>query len=224
MSDAASLRKFVDDWGGHAAVDSVGFRAVREFRLRLIAQLSDVLVNPCKLIDTKFSIAKLDRTEGPVWRLVSERPEHLIDPRFESWDALLLAAADQVIADATLGGTKLADYTWGEFNTTKIQHPLSLAVPALAGWLDMPRAAAIGRLRQHAAHSNARQGRLAADGRLARARGRRLYAHALRPVGTSAVAALSRRPRRLARRQADVVLARAKGARAGAAAGWREVD
>lgn len=131
------LRELVDDWGGHAAVDSVGYRAVREFRLRLIAQLSDLMINPCKLIDPKFAINKLDRTEGPVWRLVSERPVHLLDPRFESWDALLLAAADQVIADATLGGTKLADYTWGEFNTTKIQHPLSVAVPALADWLDM---------------------------------------------------------------------------------------
>jgi len=32
----------------------------------------------------------------------------------------------------------LADYTWGQYNTTRIQHPLSLAVPALASWLDMP--------------------------------------------------------------------------------------
>jgi Fic family protein len=30
----------VENWGGHAAVDSVGFRAVREFRLRLIGQLA----------------------------------------------------------------------------------------------------------------------------------------------------------------------------------------
>ncbi len=138
------LRKFVENWGGRAAIDSVGFRAVRKFRHLLIAQLSDVLVNPCKKVDGSFSIAKLDRTEGPVWRLVSERPEHLIDPRYKSWDALLLAAADQVVADAADHGATLADYTWGKHNTTRIQHPLSLALPLLSRWLDMPAQALAG--------------------------------------------------------------------------------
>lgn len=132
------LRKRVEDWGGHASIDSVGFRAVRTFRRNLIAQLSDVLVNPCKKVDKKFSIAKLDRTEAPIWRLVSERPEHLIDPRFKNWDALLLAAVDQVVTEATGDGKKVTEYTWGKHNTTKIQHPLSLAVPFLSRWLDMP--------------------------------------------------------------------------------------
>jgi penicillin amidase len=138
------LRERVDDWGGHASVDSVGFRAVREFRLRLIAQLSDVLVAPCKKAEPGFTIAKLDRTEGPVWRLVSERPEHLIDPRYENWDALLLAAADEVIANATKNGGRVGQYTWGKYNTTTIRHPLSLAVPQLSPWLDMPARALAG--------------------------------------------------------------------------------
>jgi penicillin amidase len=138
------LRERVDQWGGRAAVDSVGFRAVRAFRRALVAQLSDVLVSPCKKVDAKFTIAGLDRTEGPVWRLVSERPPHMLDPRYKSWDELLLAAADSVIADATQGGARVADYTWGRYNTTKIQHPLSLAVPSLARWLDMPARALDG--------------------------------------------------------------------------------
>ena len=50
---AANCAKYVDNWGGHAAIDSVGFRAVRTFRHRLIAQLSDVLVSPCKQVDTR---------------------------------------------------------------------------------------------------------------------------------------------------------------------------
>lgn len=132
------LRTLVENWGGRAAVDSVGFRAVRKFRHKLIAQLTDLLANPCKKVDKDFSIAKMDRSEGPVWRLVSERPEHLLDPRFKSWDHLLLSTADEVVAEATDKGSKLAGYTWGSHNTTRIQHPLSLAVPSLARWLDMP--------------------------------------------------------------------------------------
>lgn len=134
----AELRKKVDDWGGRAAPDSVGFRAVRRFRHFLISQLSDVLVSPCKEAQKDFSIAKMDRTEGPVWRLVSEKPEHLLDPRYKSWDELLLSTADLVLADAQKRSSRLADYTWAQHNTTRIQHPLSLAVPSLARWLDMP--------------------------------------------------------------------------------------
>ena len=62
------LRTMVENWGGRAAVDSVGFRAVRKFRHKLIAQLTDLLANPCKKVDKDFSIAKMDRSEGPVWR------------------------------------------------------------------------------------------------------------------------------------------------------------
>jgi penicillin amidase len=134
----ADLRKHVDAWGGRAAPESVGFRAVRRFRHYLIAQLSDVLVSPCKEPQKDFSIARMDRTEGPVWALVSQRPEHLLDPRFKSWDELLLAAADLVVSDALKRSPRLADYTWAGHNTTRIQHPLSLAVPSLSRWLDMP--------------------------------------------------------------------------------------
>jgi penicillin amidase len=138
------LRTLVENWGGRAAVDSVGFRAVRQFRHKLIAQLTDLLANPCKKVDKDFSIAKMDRSEGPVWLLVSQRPEHLLDPRYKSWDHLLLSTADEVVIEATDKGSKLAGYTWGQHNTTKIQHPLSLAVPSLARWLDMPSQALSG--------------------------------------------------------------------------------
>jgi penicillin G amidase len=134
----AELRADVENWGGRASIDSVGFRAVRQFRLALVNQLSDVLVAPCKTVQPDFSIAGLDRTEGPVWQLVTKQPPHLIDPRFKNWKELLLSAADGVVRDATQRDRRLADYTWGTYNTTQIAHPLVRAVPALARWLSMP--------------------------------------------------------------------------------------
>ncbi len=131
------LHGYVEDWGGRAAVDSVGFRAVREFRRKLVAQLCDVLGTPARQLDEDFRLGRYERVEGAIWRLVSEQPEHLIDPRYETWHELLLAAADDVIDEGTSDGNRLASYTWGNYNTTRIQHPLSLAVPRLAGWLDM---------------------------------------------------------------------------------------
>jgi len=132
------MRKFVENWEGEASTESVGFRIVRTYRRRLLAQLSDVLTLPCKKADKEFNIARLDRTEGPVWQLVTERPANLIDPRFKNWDELLLAAADEVLNDATNTGAALSDYTWGNANTTRIIHPLSPFVPSMATWLDMP--------------------------------------------------------------------------------------
>jgi penicillin amidase len=132
------LRTYVEKWGERAAVDSVGFRAVRAFHDRLYAQLCDVLGSRCKQLDKEFSLGRYERVEGAVYRLATEKPAHLIDPRYKNWDELLLAVADGVISEATRDGAKLSEFTWGQRNTTRIQHPLSKAVPALASWLDMP--------------------------------------------------------------------------------------
>jgi penicillin amidase len=131
------LRKLVEEWGGEASTESVGFRAVRTFRRRLITQLADALTIPCKQADKDFAIGRLDRTEGPVWSLVTERPAHLIDPNFKTWDELFLAAADRVVAEATKDGAALKDFTWGNYNTTRIIHPMSPFLPSLATWLNM---------------------------------------------------------------------------------------
>ncbi|HVQ25297.1 MAG TPA: penicillin acylase family protein, partial [Planctomycetota bacterium] len=76
--------------------------------------------------------------EGPLWVLVTERPAHLLAPRFARWEDLLLASLDEALDELTKGGAPLASRTWGDRNTTLIQHPMSRAVPQLARFLDMP--------------------------------------------------------------------------------------
>lgn len=131
-------RELVENWGGHAAIDSAGFRIVRGFRQAVIKQVLTSLTQTCKRADAKFDLARQDRSEGPVWQLITERPPHLLDPRYLTWDAMLLATLDATIDGLAPNGKSLADCTWGEYNTTKIQHPLSRAVPRLSPWLDMP--------------------------------------------------------------------------------------
>lgn len=134
----AQLRTFVENWGGRAAPGSVGYRAVWQFRNMILGPLSDLICQPCKKHIPKYTLAEFHRTEGPLWKIVTQRPDHFLDPRFESWQAFLLSGADRVIEDALKNGGKLEGYTWGAFNTFKIQHPLSQAIPALSQWLDMP--------------------------------------------------------------------------------------
>jgi penicillin amidase len=141
----AQARHFVEAWGGHAAVDSVGYRLVRSFRRRVAEEALAPLVAACQRADERFdylgfrSNHGLRQWEGPLWALVTARPPHLLDPRFPSWEALLRSSLDAVFVELAKTGPDLASRTWGERNTTLIQHPLSRAVPQLSSWLDMPR-------------------------------------------------------------------------------------
>jgi penicillin amidase len=141
----AEARRLVATWGGRASVDSAGYRIVRAFRLRAAEAAVAPLLAACRKADAKFDYLGTRESrghrqwEGPVWALVSQRPAHLLDPRFASWDEMLLASLDAVVAELTRDGAELASKTWGERNTTLIQHPLSRAVPQLARLLDMPR-------------------------------------------------------------------------------------
>jgi penicillin amidase len=135
----AEMRRFVDDWGGRASADSVGYRLVRDFRTTLAQQVLEPLTAPCKAADPRFTWNRIPFYEGPLWALVTDRPPHLLDPKYATWDDQLLAAADAVVASLTKDGARLADQTWGKRNAAQIQHPLSRAVPSLARFLDMPK-------------------------------------------------------------------------------------
>jgi penicillin amidase len=76
------------------------------------------------------------RFEGPLWRLVTERPTHLLDPRYGSWDELFLDAAEELVrSDAN---SSLETYSWGARNSVLLRHPLSRSLPVLGSWLDVP--------------------------------------------------------------------------------------
>ena len=136
----AEARRFVDGWGAHAAIDSVGYRLVRAFRLRVRDQVFAPLTGACRRADPGFEYRRAGfQWEGPLWALLSQRPMRLLDPRFSSWDELLLSALDAVLDDLLKHGGPLAQRTWGERNSPVVGHPLSGAVPFLGRWLDMPR-------------------------------------------------------------------------------------
>jgi penicillin amidase len=137
----AELRRLVQDWGARADVDSAGYRMVRGFRLVVLEQAEAPFAQAFKTKgkdEDRFRVGFTGQAEGPVWALVTQRPPHLLDPRFKDWDAFLLQAADTVIARLTRGGT-LAQHTWGQLNSPRIRHPLTRVLPFLGRWLDMPR-------------------------------------------------------------------------------------
>jgi penicillin G amidase len=135
--DRAAARRLVDAWGGRAGIDSAGYRIVRAFRTEVTGMLLDALTARCHEADPDFDPASMPMREGPVWRLVTERPAHLLPREHKTWDEALLASFDRALANLTKDGTPLDQATWGKRNVLKMQHPLSRAVPQLATWLDM---------------------------------------------------------------------------------------
>jgi penicillin amidase len=133
------LRRFVEGWGGRAEVNSVGYRMVRAFRGSVIEKTIEPLTAACRNTDSRFRYGRLTQLEGPVWRIVTERPLHLLDPAFKSWDELLLFSADATLETLRKQGANLSACTWGERNTASIRHPLLGAIPLLGQLLDMPR-------------------------------------------------------------------------------------
>lgn len=153
-SRRVALRRTVENWGGHAGIESVGYRAVRMFRAFLLDDVFRGLTAACTQADAEFNVSAFPQREEPVWRLLMAQPPHLLDPRYPNWRACVLAAVDSTLgrmapgvaagAPETAVAAALASRTWGVRNTTSIRHPLSAAVPVLAHWLDMPRHALPG--------------------------------------------------------------------------------
>jgi len=141
-SASASQKEFRDliekKWTGRASPDSVGYRLVKEFRLLFVRRVMTSLTAPALAVDPAFDYTRLLRGEGPVWQILAERPMHLLDPKYRTWDEAILDAVDGTIAQLTAGGKTLAERTWGEANSAEIRHPLSSAIPWFGNYLNMP--------------------------------------------------------------------------------------
>lgn len=133
--DAARL---VAGWSGHAAVGDAGYRLVREFERRISDRAFMMLAAPAEARWPGFEWHPPQRFTETAWRLINARPPNLLDPRFPDWDTWLADVAGRAARDLPKACASLAACTWGTVNTTRIQHPISVALPALARYLDMP--------------------------------------------------------------------------------------
>jgi penicillin amidase len=124
-------------WSGHAAPGDPAYRLVNAFRLQVEARAFYMLIAPARRLAPDFDFVIPDSFEGPLWRLMQERPANLLSPNYRDWDAFLrdaLTASERLPA----GCAALASCNWGVVNSLHVAHPLSAALPLLAGFLDMP--------------------------------------------------------------------------------------
>ena len=132
-----TTRAVLAGWSGHAVPADAAYRLVHAFRAQVELRAYFGLVAPARRIAPDFEFQIPASFEGPLWRLMQSRPMHLLPLRYPSWDALLLEALDAA-QRVPAGCGDLPACTWGRVNQVHITHPLSRALPALAGLLDMP--------------------------------------------------------------------------------------
>ena len=126
------------------------------------------VLSECYEADPTFDYATVRRREGPIWKLVTEKPLHLLDPQYATWDEMMLVddrCRSSRRPERDRSGA-LGDRKWSEYNVIAYRHPLS------AG------AAVCRPLARHADHDRCRRSlhdpgafglarRVRADGRLA---------------------------------------------------------
>ncbi len=163
-----------NEWSGHAAPDSAAYRLTREFREVLSARVIAFVLSECYEADPSFDYTTVRRRDAPIWKLVTEQPRHLLDPRYATWAEMLLDTVDATIEQAMRDRSgnprrgDLRDRVWSEYNVTAYRHPLSGAVPFIGRWLDMPAAALPGDLytpRMHSGVQGASQRMVVSPGR-----------------------------------------------------------
>jgi penicillin amidase len=127
----AELRRAIQEWDGRARVESISYRLVRAWRTAVATRALTPIFTPCVEAWPRFDFRTLPY-ELPLEALLDQRPLHLLAPEYSSWNDLLVAAADDVLADLDRREIPLAKATWGERNRLRMQHPFTSMLP---GWL-----------------------------------------------------------------------------------------
>ena len=183
-TDRTELRRIIEDgWSGRAAPDSAAYGFVHRFRDLLSERIVSFVLSECYEADPAFDYETVRRREGPIWKMVTGKPQHLLDPQYATWDEMILAAVDTVIEEAKKDrSTPLADRTWSEYNVIAFRHPLSPALPSFfSRWLDMPKHAFAGDMFTIQVHS----GTLGASERMVVSPGREAEGIMHMPTGQS---------------------------------------
>ena len=139
---ARAFREIVEkDWTGEASPDSAAYLLTRD--VPRPGDGAGHVVRPGRLLRSRpgFDYTWIRRREGAIWKLVTERPPHLLNPRYGSWTDLLTASIDALIQDAMENSSgDLARRKWSDYNVIQFRHPLSGSLPFVSRWLDMPEA------------------------------------------------------------------------------------
>jgi penicillin G amidase len=129
----AWARRVALGWDGRADADSEAFRLLQTYYRLLLERTLAPLLAPVRAADPDF-VYRWPLADEPFWRLLDERPTHLVSAEFADWPALLGATLDQALERLARDGL---EQSWGRANRLDVAHPLA-GVPVLGRWLRLP--------------------------------------------------------------------------------------
>ncbi len=124
-------------WNGRADPDSIGFTLIRGFRASLARDVLTRIFRPCLDFDPKGFDPFSFQFEEPLYRIASQQPDHLLDPKYQSWQEALEFVLHRLVDRTKQNGWEY--YRWGNRNKANFRHPFSFSMPVLGFLLDMPR-------------------------------------------------------------------------------------
>jgi penicillin amidase len=136
--ERAQFKTLVAGWNARASVDSVGYRLVRAFHEQTLSSVWEMVLGALGIAPGE-EVGVPSQFEAALWRVVNERPMHMLASNYGDWREFLLAQADATIADLKTTCPELAHCTWGARKPVLIRHPLSRSLPFLSRVLDMPQ-------------------------------------------------------------------------------------
>lgn len=137
------LKQVVESWDKHASTNSSGYYWIHRFRELTTQHILARFLHPCFDAWPEFSKIKRDYEE-PVWMLVSQQPDYLINPRYGSWQKELMVYVNQMLDQDLVESKTIDTMTWGNKTILNMQHPFSKVIPSLSRILDMPHEALPG--------------------------------------------------------------------------------
>lgn len=138
-SPLAQTKPYLEKWAGHADPSSVAYRIVRDYRQQVLDTVLDGFAAAVRAKYPDFKAPHLAQAEVIVDDILLHKPDNLLPPSYKDWDDLLQQCALRVVDKLAAKPGGLAKRTWGEFNETRIDHPLSGAFPGFGWLLNMPR-------------------------------------------------------------------------------------
>ena len=130
--------KMVGVWDGKVAVDSAAYSFLKEFRL----QVQKNCVAPFVSRTSHYrheQVLNLLAKDNLTYRLLNQKPHHLLNPLFSSWEELLLMSAFETGSQMARKPAELPRLVWGKRNVSQIKHPFSSLLPrAISRLINFP--------------------------------------------------------------------------------------
>ncbi len=134
-----AFRDLIVKWEGRATIDSVSYRLVRGFRFLLRDAVYKAWLADVYKVNPHFRSSWLSgQWESVLWKVINDKPAHLLPQPYTTWDEFELAVLDKQIEVLTKKDKHLERRTWGEKNTVAIQHPLARFIPFVGRYLNAP--------------------------------------------------------------------------------------